>query len=285
MLKSATSVHFSKKLLLRTHIVGRIVGIFLIICAALLLSRVFFGNKLALVAWKRYRSPEIALALNQSNAAFSMAIGNYYFNGGAYDLARAKRAYEQAVRIDPQIPLGHYQRARIYFVEGQFHEAREEINKELAMHPENLRSLYIRGLIDGYGGSPDLAAEDFRKFIEWSPGEWAGYNDLAWALARLKKYSDMEVVAEKGIKNAIEGALNPWLWNMRGVAQLNLKKYGAAHEAFVHAKKFSETLTDEEWRRAYPGNDPGESEGGRGAFLQAIEENLAKAKQGVDKTF
>jgi hypothetical protein len=88
----------------------------------------------------------------------------------------------------------------------------------------------------------------------------------------------MQSVAEQGIKKATGGRENPWLWNMRGVAELNLKKYTAAHKSFVQAKKFAEVLIDEDWRQAYPGNDPSESGGGRTAFLQAIEENLAKAK-------
>src|SRR3990172_10167699 len=127
------------------------------------------------------------LSRGYGDAGFLMRQGNFYFNGGAYDLEKAERAFQRAVRIEPGILWGHYQLARIYFVKGNFDKAIEEINKELEANPENLRSLYVRGLIYGYRnqfGDLELVENDFRRFTYWAPSEWAGYNDLAWILSK-----------------------------------------------------------------------------------------------------
>ena len=122
------------------------------------------------------------------------------------------------------MPGGHYQLARIAFVRSDFDTALREINAELAANPENLRSLYVRGLIYGYRGllgDLALAESDFTRFTEWAPSEWAGYNDLAWILAKEGKYQEIETVMARALKNVPGGTENPWLWNMLGVARLN----------------------------------------------------------------
>lgn len=193
---------------------------------------------------------------------------------------KAESAFKRALSADPNIVFGHYQLARIYFAKGDFARALLEINKELAAHPENLRSLYVRGLIYGY--MPDLpkAEEDFLRFTRWAPKEWAGYNDLAWILAKEGKYAEAEKTAGAGIKEADGGGQNAWLWNSLGVSQLNLKKYGEAEKSFKKASELARNMTEDAWARAYPGNNSQESFGGLRAFKTAIEANLMRA---VDK--
>src|SRR3989344_4940695 len=215
------------------------------------------------------------------DAAEAVRLGNYYFNGaGGDDLEKAEAGFTKAVEIDPKILWGHYQLARVYFVKGEKDRALEEINKELEVNPENLRSLYVRGLIYGY--MPDLqrAEADFLRFTRWAPKEWAGYNDLAWILAKQGKYAEAEKAAEDGIKEAIGGGENAWLWNSLGVAQLNLEKYNDAEKSFRKALELARNMTENEWARAYPGNNPKGSSGGLRSFKAAVEANLSKA---VDK--
>ena len=241
-----------------------------------LLSR----DLLARATWQKYHSPAAALALASRDTKLLMRLGNYYFNGGAYDLRRAKRAYEKALRVDSKILWGHYQLARIYFTEGKFEDALSEINRELEFNPENLRSLYVRGLIYGYRGSlGDLekAEDDFRRFTFWAPKEWAGYNDLAWVLAKQKKYSEAKAEILRAFREMPDEKANPWLWNALGVAELNLEEYAGAKASFEKAREFAENLTAREWRRAYPGNNPADAESGLTAFIKAIEENILRS--------
>jgi len=104
-----------------------------------------------------------------------------------------------------------------------------------------------------------------------------GYNDLAWILAKEGKYAEAEKAAQKGIKEALDGNKNPWLWNSMGVAQLNLKKYSEAKKSFEAVKKLAQNLTLQEWQRAYPGNNPEESARGLDAFKIAVQANFNTA--------
>jgi len=254
------------------------------ICSILLFGFLFSRDLLARFAWQKYHSPATALVLASQDTKLLMQLGNYYFNGGAYDLARAKKAYEKTLRVDSKILWGHYQLGRIYFVEGKFDSALEEIERELEANPENLRSLYVRGLIYGYRGQAgDLAkAEaDFQRFTQWIPGEWGGYNDLAWILVKSGKYEESKNAILRAFENVPNGRENPWLWNSLGVAFLNMGKGNEAKVAFENALRYSEGITETEWRKAYPGNNPASAGEGPQAFRNAIEENLRRAGVGV----
>ena len=250
-----------------------------LIIFAFLLSQDF----LARLAWQKYYNPRIALDLISQDADLAIRLGNYYFNGGAYDLTKATKAYKKALKAKPGILWGHYQLARIYFVKGENNPALEEINKELEANPENLRALYVRGLIYGYrgfSGDLELAENDFRRFVSWAPSEWAGYNDLAWILERLRDYKEAELVIEQAFEKIAGADENPWLWNSLGVARLNLKEYELAASAFTKALELANLLTPEKWQKSYPGNGPQFAESGLSSFRQAIEENLKRSMGG-----
>lgn len=256
------------------------------IIAIAFLGFLFSQDTLARIALQKYNRLDIALWLVRRDADLAMFIGNYYFNGviggGEYNPDVAKKAFEKAISINHKILWGHYQLARIYFVKGDYTGAISEINRELEANPENLRSLYVRGLIYGYRGYPgDLAnaEEDFQRFTEWAPKEWAGYNDLSWILSKQGKYSEAEKTINLALKEALDAESNPWLWNSLGVAQLNLKKYQNAKISFGHAKQMAEKMTEEEWRHSYPGNNTASAEEGLSAFLKAINENFRQSNR------
>ena len=260
-------------------------ALFIIIPAVLLLG--VFGaarfarerDAVARALWQKYQFEHLALVLDRDDAPLAMTIGNYYFNGGAYDLKIAERAYKKALSIKPGILWGHYQLARIYFVYGDFDGALLETGLELEANPENLRALYVRGLIYGYRGRPGdllLAEADFLRFTLWAPSEWAGYNDLAWILSKEAKYQDAKDTILRALSEATGAEQNPWLWNALGLAELNLGEYKKAAESFGRALALAEGLTEADWRKSYPGNNPGGTEAGLSAFKEAIRFNLAQ---------
>jgi len=256
-----------------------------ILTLALILGAFWLSSDaLARVAWGKYGQANVALALNRSDTDIFMQLGNYYFGGGAYDLERAKEAYRSALEIEEGILWGHYQLARIYFVEGSFTQALQEINLELEHNPENFRSYYVRGLIYGYRGYyGDLtkAEEDFKRFIETAYNEWAGYNDLAWILLQEEKYRETVRVIQKAFEQIPDTQeTNPWLWNSLGVAELNLQNYAEARRDFEKALAIAEEMPLAEWQSAYPGNRREDSEQGFEAFKAALQQNLKKTEQG-----
>lgn len=232
----------------------------------------------ARVAWAE-RWPRAALMLADRDHGLLMQLGNYYFGAGGYDLKKSEQAYRKALRDDSRALWGHYQLARIYFVEGKFGPAIAEINAELEANPENLRALYVRGLAEGFDGDLPAAEADFRRFILWAPKEWAGYNDLAWILAKEGKYSEAEKISRAAIHDVPGADQNPWLWNSLGAAYLNQGKVSKAEGAFEQARDAAARITESEWRKAYPGNDPAEAQSGIFAFRAAVADNLKNSRR------
>lgn len=232
---------------------------------------------LASSLWNHYHASSLALALDRTDAPLAFIIGTDAFGGSTYDLSLAMRAFQKATAIDSGLLWSHYQLARVLFVEGKLNNAEMEIDSELAHNPENLRALYIRGLIRAYDKNLAGAESDFKRFTEWAPTEWAGYNDLAWVLGQEGKYAEAKTALEKGFKNAVSAATNPWLWNNLGVQELNLEEYKDAINSFEKAKTLAANMSEKTWTSSYPGNDPSGSAGGIEAFQKTIQTNLENA--------
>lgn len=257
------------------------------VCAVILGFFIFISARdtLADLAWQKFGRPDLALILVRKNADLAMLLGNYYFGEtlgkSEYDLEKAKRAFVKAVAASPGILWGHYQIARIHFVRREFMEALREINEELKANPENLRSLYVRGLIYGYRKySGDLlrAEDDFRRFTEWAPTEWAGHNDLIWVLLKQQKYQEALEASRIAFIRARGAETNPWLWSGKGLALLNLEMKKESVRSFEKALETSETLSESDWVKAYPGNNPASAPEGLGSFKKALRDNLASAE-------
>lgn len=273
-------------------------GIFLIVSIAAVTW--FFTpipTFVARYAWEHYHAGTLALALDRSDADLALSIGSYYFGNQSaigvmkerpYDLSFAKGAAEKAIAINSSIALAHYMRARIEFVQADFNAALRDLDTELSLYPENKRTLYMRGLTYAYRGlygDLSLAEKDFKGFIAWSPREWAGYNDLAYVLAKEKKYTDAAVVLKEGIAKAEKGSKNPWLWDALGVMELNLNEPSLAISSLTKAQTFAASLTETDWERAYPGNNSSSSSAKSGieAMKNGIARNLVTAYAALKK--
>lgn len=261
-LKHAMSSFFSVRTK-RACIIAVAVGVFLILSFA-------FRAELGVLVWDIFRMPRAAFFLNP-DVSLAMAIGNYYFNGGAYDLGQAARAYKKALATDPNVRLAHYQLARIHFLQSDFFQALSEINKELELHPELPNIYYVRGLIQGYARNFSEAEADFLEFIKRHERPWAAYNDLAWIYFQQGRFFDVKEAALRGLQ--IEPR-SPWLLTSLGVALLNLNEKQEARKVLLAALGEAERLTPEEWGRAYPGNDPRIYAQGLEAMRGAIRKNL-----------
>lgn len=244
--------------------------------------------------WGNYHAGSLALFLDRSDTGLALGIGDYYFGNQLavnstehpYDLSLAKKASEKAIKINSSVAFAHYMRGRIEFIQGNFDEALTDFDKELSLYPANKRPLYMRGLVYAYRGKEGdllLAENDFRAFVTWSPTEWAGYNDLAFVFAKEKKYTEAVLILKEGIAKANGGATNPWLWNALGVMELNLNRPKEAVSALIQAQEFAGSLTDTNWRRAYPGNNPSTAQRGLESMKAAIARNVIKAYAALEK--
>lgn len=222
--------------------------------------------------WKYTNLASLATAIAPTDAMLRFNIGNYYFGGGAYDIGKAEKYLLQASGIDQSLPGLHYQLARIYFINGNFYKALEEINKEIELYPDFKRSHYVRGLIHGYTYMFPEAESDFKEFLKWKPNSWAGNNDLAWIFFQQGKYAETRDVALAGLAIAPD---NVWLLNSLGLALLNTNDKNGAREAFEKALVVIESMSEKDWGVAYPGNDPKIYGKGFSKMKESIEQNLS----------
>jgi len=246
---------------------------FLLVGVLILFFSVYAGsNLLASFVWKNFGNANVALFLNRKNdALFAAGIGKYYFNDGAYDLSRAKKAFEKAKQLDPSLLGPRFQLSRIDFIQSRFNSALALVNAELELHPEFDRSYYLRGLIYGYSGKLSLAADDFQKFLETHEKSWAAANDLAWIYFRQGDFEKVALTAKRGLE---WNPGNVWLLTTYGTALLNLNKKSEAKDILTQALAKAEKLTLEEWGRAYPGNNPEEYERGLETMRATVRANL-----------
>ena len=230
---------------------------------------------LANLAWKEYKLPAVASLLNKNNAELEFELGNHYFNvsgSGAYDLVKAEKHFERALAIDKNIPDAWHQLARIDFLRGNFPEAILKINKQIEIHGDSfMASYYMRGLISGYAGNFKQAEADFKKFLSWSKTNWAAHNDLAWVYFKLGEYKKVEMIAREGLAYSKN---NPWLLTSLGASLLNQGRKSEAKKIFESARIAAAILTEKDWSRAYPGNNPDIALKGLEEMKKTIEYNL-----------
>lgn len=248
---------------------------------------VIFKNEVAWFVWEHYRWDNISFILSPDDSYLASMIGLYYFNGGNYNLEKVEYAYKQALLTKPNSKWGHYQLARVYFIQGNLVRARLEINKQIKKHPKYLRAHYVRGLIYAYGGYPgdiERAEKDFKRFIEWAPQEWAGYNDLAWVQIKQKHFDKaLNTILSAFEHIPEEKKHNVWLWTNLGVAYLNLNDYNKAKDAFLNAQAISKTMTARFFWSAYPGNDIRNAENVFKQYRATLSLNLGIVYERLDE--
>lgn len=240
-----------------------------------------FKEQIGKFAWEKSGMDGVASVLNPNDAAMHFEMGNFYFNGGAYDLPRAKKYFARTIELDWEFPAAHYQLGRIYFLKGKFFSAMEQMNIESVLRPDFDKVYYMKGLIAGYQGLSDFAADNFKKFLAFNPDNWAGWNDLAWVYFKKGDYVRAKEAAESGISAAGE---NAWLLTSLGVALLNLGDNERAVEVLISAREMAEAMTPDGWGRAYPGNNPNIYAEGLRQMREAIEYNLELAKASVENS-
>lgn len=242
----------------------------LLVCGVtvvVLINRDQVGN----TVWRKLHWAKMAVLLSENDSALKESIGSYYFNGGAYDLDKAKKYYADLLSVDDYRKIAAYQLARIAFVQGDLVTAKKLLNQNLEQYPDWKQSHYVRGLVNVYRGDFEAAVEDFEIFVAWKPEEWGGYNDLAWAYLKAGEYEKAWKITEKGIQRFPE---NLWLNNSAGVALWNMGELPEAEEFFERAKLSAQKATVTTWRAAYLGNDPTSYSDSLEKMREVINRNL-----------
>lgn len=261
-----------KKVLERKHMV---VAATVALCAVLLVH--VCRADISEYLWREHRvMRDVALAMNPDDAWLRVNIGEYYFNlhdEGAYDLERAEAFMIAALQIDPDINWAWYHLGHISFIKGDFASAIYRLNKQLEIHGPNAAAgtYYLRALTYAFDGQYEKAAEDFTYYLEEVRRDTWGLNDLAWVYTMMGDYEAAYTYAEEGL------AIDPehtWLLTTAGVALINLERYDEAVVLLEKAYARSLELTETDWGKAYPNNDPAIRPESLSFMRETIKKNL-----------
>ncbi len=201
-------------------------------------------------------------------------LGNIFFGGvsSLYNVTLAEFFFERATKpiVGDVPPYAYHQLSRTHFIQGEFDASIAEAYREIELYPEHLHTYYIIGLTLGYMHREEEAIEAFGKFIEYLPTSWAARNDRAWLQFRIGEI-DGALETMEPIVGSVD---NPWVQNTYGTLLMNVGRYDEAGQAFAHAKRSADTMTEETWGSAYPGNDPRIYETGLQAMRKSIQKNI-----------
>ena len=212
----------------------------------------------------------------------AMRYGDRHFNAISprmYDFELAANFFNEANSFDASHPNLSHQLARVAFLRGDNRLALFYINKQIRDHGALLpNSFYMRGLIKGYAGLYDSAAEDYEVFLEHSPDNWAGITDYAWVLLKAGRFAEAAGATERGLSIFPD---NAWLLNTSAIALYELGEYEKALERAQKAVDAADRVTEEMWLTAYPGNDPRIAEEGVATLRKSARDNMHKIEAKV----
>jgi len=242
-----------------------------VLCIAAL-AAAFFWQPLYVDAVDGYEDIVFAIA---PSAPRAFAYGERHFSASSpllYDLPRAERYFEAARGIDPSIPFLYHELARIAFLKGNFTLALQDINSQILLWGDKEpNSYYVRGLIEGYAGQYDVAANDYDHYLQFDPHDWAAINDYTWVLLKAGRFVDASVAALKGLAYF---PTNPWLLNSEATALFEMHRPNDALSDALRAEAAVGAVTEAQWLTAYPGNDPASASDGLDSLRTAIQKNV-----------
>jgi len=229
------------------------------------------------------------LAFSKQAAPLYFALGEAFFNSSGhtpfmYNLKAARWSYHQAVtRNAYSNRLAHYQLGRVQFITGDFRASLDSFAKHEALYSDLVPAVhYMNGLVYAYRAKEtntpadyQAAAVSFERFLELEPNSPWGRVDLAWVLFSLGDYRAMLSVLTPALEH---GAAKAWVYNMYGLAHLNLGDVEAALAHFATAQTAAEQLTVADWGAAYPGNNPADHAAGLDHFKSVIAKNYQLAQ-------
>lgn len=201
-------------------------------------------------------------------ALYNVRLAQYFFTYAAYPVFGESSIF------------AHHQLSRTYFIQGKLEISAHEALMEIELFPENKRTYYILGLTYGYLNREEEAIEAFSEFIKEYPESWAARNDKAWLQFRIA-----DVEGALATLEPVSTLQNPWVQNTYGTILLNLNQNIEARKAFLIADKIVSSMSEEEWGKAYPGNDPRVYKIGLSAMKNSIKENLQLLDSVEENTF
>lgn len=218
-------------------------------------------------------APEAALLITR-DVWLGSRMADYHFDSGyeqeVYDIERADRLYQMALRYDATAAWLWYQRARIAFLRGQHERALQYLDIHQQLPDANQQAWYMRGLINGFLDRNEAALEAFLQFYEQDQTSWYIHNNLAWIYFKQGAFNKMREITATGLSLHPK---NPWLLMGNAMAWHNLGSTATATARLQKARTVVNTLTADDWSSTYPGNDPAVATAGLAELRSTLARN------------
>jgi tetratricopeptide (TPR) repeat protein len=142
-------------------------------------------------------------------------------------------------------PLRFYL-ANVYMYQGKYKEALEEVEKNIALNPEDPQNFLSKGNLFVYLGDLSQAAEEYRNLLKLSAPEAQGYYLYEMILLAILqgKFSEAEALARKAIA-AMEKSEEKLLMNIfRNLSAYGLWRSGHLKEAIQEFDRIRDTAVE-----------------------------------------
>ena len=139
---------------------------------------------------------------------------------------QAIQSFKRAIALDPNFDEAHHRLAVVYFHIGLFDKAKEELDKTMAINPNNTLGRFRLGVIDGYRGHYEEALAVFKTIPRDASPSLVDRN-IADVLFRLGRMEEATAVVEEYLAKypTDEGG------NVTSVKAMLLAKAGKEKEA------------------------------------------------------
>ena len=139
---------------------------------------------------------EKALGLNPNLAYAHFARGLILWTPDKrFPHEQAIQSYKRAIALDPNLDEAHHRLAVVYFHIGLLDKAKEELDKTMAINPNNTLGRFRFGVIDGYRGRYEEALAQFKTVPRDASPSLIDRN-VADVLFRLGRTEESEAVVD-----------------------------------------------------------------------------------------
>jgi tetratricopeptide (TPR) repeat protein len=102
-----------------------------------------------------------------NTAMYWNTLGSTYYKSGKYE--EAIESYKQAIRIDPDYAMAHYNLGLAYVESGKYKEAIESYKQALRIDPDSAIAHYNLGVAYGESGKYKEAIESYKQVVRIDP--------------------------------------------------------------------------------------------------------------------
>jgi len=181
------------------------------------------------------------------------------YNEGKYD--EAIQAYDEAIRLDPEMAMAWYNKGNALYVLGKYDEAIQAYDEAIRLDSEFASAWNNKGVALISQGKYDEAIQACNEAIRLDNEFASAWNNKGFALISQGKYDEAIQACDEAIRLDNESA---FAWNNKGNALYGLGKYDEAIQACDEAIRLDN-------ESAFAWNNKGNDLYGLGKYDEALK--------------